>query len=130
MPEPARFAGRRYALRMRKSTITKRQVWHLRSFPAAALGAELRRLRTERGLSQRELGAPLTAAFVSAVERGAAVPSLPALAIMAAQLRVPLSSIFAAINNGLESVYNGAHEDQGAAAAGKGRKEAPPGHRC
>lgn len=111
MPEPARIVRRRYPQYMRKSTITKREIWHLRSYPAGALGAEIRRLRIERGLSQRELGAPLTAAFVSAVERGATVPSLPALAIMAARLRVPLSTIFAAINSRLDAVYNGVHED-------------------
>lgn len=114
MPEPAGIARRRYSFFVRRSTITKRHVWRPHSYPAAALGAELRRLRLERGLSQRELGGPLSGAFVSAVERGTTVPSLPALAIMAGRLRVPLSAIFAAINNGLDSVYNGLHEDQDA----------------
>jgi len=125
MLEPAGIAGRRYSLYMRTSTITKRNVWHLRGYPALALGAELRRLRVERGLSQRELGDPLSAAFVSAVERGTTVPSLPALAIMAARLRVPLSTIFAAINNGLETAYNGVRDEQDGPAVGEAGEDAP-----
>jgi transcriptional regulator with XRE-family HTH domain len=37
-------------------------------------------------MTQAELGAPLTRSYVSAVERGRTVPSVPALAHMAARL--------------------------------------------
>jgi transcriptional regulator with XRE-family HTH domain len=53
---------------------------------ARALGAEVRRLRRQRGMTQAQLGAPLTRSYVSAVERGRIVPSVPALAHMAARL--------------------------------------------
>ena len=53
---------------------------------ARALGAEVRRQRRQRGLTQAELGAPLTRSYVSAVELGRTVPSVPALAHMAARL--------------------------------------------
>jgi transcriptional regulator with XRE-family HTH domain len=59
-----------------------------------ALGRELRRLRTDRELTQGELGAPLTRAYVSAVEAGRTVPSLPALQLMVDRLDVPLSAFF------------------------------------
>lgn len=53
---------------------------------ARALGAEVRRVRCERGMTQAELGAPLTRSYVSAVELGRAVPSVPALAHIASRL--------------------------------------------
>jgi transcriptional regulator with XRE-family HTH domain len=59
-----------------------------------ALGRELRRLRTNRSLTQGELGAPLTRAYVSAVEAGRTVPSLPALQLMVDRLDIPLSAFF------------------------------------
>jgi transcriptional regulator with XRE-family HTH domain len=59
-----------------------------------ALGRQLRRLRTDRTLTQGELGAPLTRAYVSAVEAGRTVPSLPALQLMVERLDMPMSAFF------------------------------------
>ena len=59
-----------------------------------ALGRQLRRLRTDRSLTQGELGSPLTRAYVSAVEAGRTVPSLPALQLMVDRLEIPLSTFF------------------------------------
>jgi transcriptional regulator with XRE-family HTH domain len=59
-----------------------------------ALGRQLRRLRTDRALTQGELGAPLTRAYVSSVEAGRTVPSLPALQLMVDRLDIPLSAFF------------------------------------
>jgi transcriptional regulator with XRE-family HTH domain len=59
-----------------------------------ALGEELRSRRTEVGLTQAGLGSPLSRAFVSAVERGRAMPSLPALAHMLARVDVSLAEFF------------------------------------
>ncbi len=53
------------------------------------VGARLRRLRAERGLTQRELAEPhYTAAYVSSVETGARTPSGDALRHFAARLGV------------------------------------------
>ncbi|MEV6909981.1 helix-turn-helix transcriptional regulator [Amycolatopsis sp. NPDC051071] len=53
------------------------------------VGGRLRRLRAERGLTQRELAEPhYTAAYVSSVETGARTPSGDALRHFAARLRV------------------------------------------
>ena len=62
-----------------------------------ALGAELRNQRQRRGMTQAAFGAPLTRAFVSAVERGRAVPSIPALEVMLVRAGIPLSTFFARI---------------------------------
>ncbi len=62
-----------------------------------ALGEELRRRRTGQELTQAAFGSPLTRAFVSAVEHGRTVPSIPALELMLARVGTPMSEFFAAI---------------------------------
>ena len=59
-----------------------------------SLGRQLRQLRKDRDLTQGELGAPLTRAYVSAVEAGRTVPSLPALQLMVDRLDMSLSAFF------------------------------------
>jgi transcriptional regulator with XRE-family HTH domain len=54
-------------------------------------------------MSQQELGFPLTRAYVSAVECGRVVPSLPALQHMADRLGVPLSDFFDAVERQLSN---------------------------
>lgn len=66
--------------------------WRLR------LGDELRRRRTDRGLTQSALGQPLTKGFVSAVEHGRAVPSLPALQLMTRRLGTTLGEFLSAVD--------------------------------
>ena len=60
----------------------------------AALGATLRRHRVARLMTQASMGYPLTRAYVSAVELGRTVPSLPALTLMVTRLDVTLSQFF------------------------------------
>jgi transcriptional regulator with XRE-family HTH domain len=63
--------------------------------PAAAgetVGERIRRLRHERGLSQRDIASPgVTYAYVSRIEAGARKPSIKALRQIARKLRVPLA---------------------------------------
>jgi transcriptional regulator with XRE-family HTH domain len=95
---------------MRKSSIAK----HNRAGPGSplslAIGRELRRQRQAKGLTQASLGAPLTRAFVSAVERGLTLPSIPALALLADRLEVPLETFFARVNTDMTVVYTGRDE--------------------
>src|SRR4051794_41750071 len=59
--------------------------------PAAgeAIGERLKRLRLERGLSQRELAAPgVSYAYISRIEAGTRQPSVKALRRLAAKLGV------------------------------------------
>src|SRR5437764_5472052 len=56
---------------------------------AETIGRRVRRLRLERGLSQRELSAPgLSYAYISRIEAGARNPSLKALRHLAQRLGV------------------------------------------
>jgi transcriptional regulator with XRE-family HTH domain len=56
---------------------------------AETIGARLRRLRLERGLSQRDLSGPgITYAYISRIEAGARHPSVKALRKLAAQLGI------------------------------------------
>lgn len=86
---------------MRESTIAKLDAWGPRTDFARALGAELRRHRHERGLRQADVGAPLTPAFVSAVELGYTVPSLAALALMLSRIGMSLGDFFDGVNSQL-----------------------------
>ena len=95
------------------------------------IGEELRRGRIERGLTQSGLGSPLTRGFVSAVERGLAVPSLPALAHMLARLDLSLSEFFERVEDRLvepelTARYDSRHERGGdpQAAAPRRRRSA------
>ncbi|HSD76220.1 MAG TPA: helix-turn-helix domain-containing protein [Solirubrobacteraceae bacterium] len=57
--------------------------------PAETIGQRLRRLRHERGLSQRELASPgVSYAYISRIEAGARRPSVKALRMLARKLGV------------------------------------------
>jgi transcriptional regulator with XRE-family HTH domain len=54
------------------------------------IGQRLRRLRTDRGLSQREIASPgVSYAYISRIEAGSRNPSVKALRMLAAKLGVP-----------------------------------------
>jgi transcriptional regulator with XRE-family HTH domain len=54
------------------------------------IGERLRRLRTDRGFSQREVSAPgVSYAYISRIEAGTRTPSVRALRMLAARLGVP-----------------------------------------
>jgi transcriptional regulator with XRE-family HTH domain len=94
-----------------------------------ALGDELRRERQRRGLTQAAFGAPLTRAFVSAVEHGRAMPSIPALEGMLARAGIPMSAFFAQIerrlvDQELTATYDLAHGDRHPQASSRRRRSA------
>lgn len=85
---------------MALSTITKQRGGGLIGQDARrALGGEIRRLRTARGLTQRELAEPLTRAYVCSVEHGRAVPSLASLVLFARRLDVPVGDLLATLDD-------------------------------
>ena len=94
---------------MRSSSIHK----HLRAGRGSALslaiGRELRRRRVDRGLTQTALGQPFTRAFVSAVEQGHALPSIPALALLTDRLDTSLHDFFQGVNEQMTGVYSAGH---------------------
>ena len=95
---------------MRKSTIRKHHVAGRDGSLASAIGLELRRRRVDAGLTQTALGEPLTRAFVSAVERGHVVPSLPALALLVQRLDLSLSEFFSGVQPDMTTAYTARHE--------------------
>jgi transcriptional regulator with XRE-family HTH domain len=62
----------------------------------------------------------LTRAFISAVERGKTVPSIPALALLVDRLDVPLDAFFSAVKRDMTVVYTSTDER---------RSHAPPRRR-
>ena len=72
---------------------------------ARNLGSLIRARRRDLGMTQTELGWPLTKGFVSEVERGRSLPSLGALVLMAQRLDVPVSYLLDEVNLGLSPVY-------------------------
>ena len=88
---------------------------------AAAIGHELRRRRRAAKLSQAAIGSPFTRAFICAVERGRAIPSIPALVIILAHLGVGLDEFFAGVQSQMTMQYTAAHVDAYDAAASGGR---------
>jgi transcriptional regulator with XRE-family HTH domain len=58
------------------------------------VGLAVRAARVARGLTQGELAGPYTAAFVSRVEHGDAIPSLSSLEVLTARLAMSLEDFF------------------------------------
>ena len=91
---------------VRESSIAKQQRAGAGGDLSIAIGRELRSLRVARGLTQASLGAPLTRGFVSAVEHGHTVPSLPALALLVDRLGIPLDVFFLRVKVQMTVLYN------------------------
>ena len=87
---------------MRVSTITKQRIAGRDSAFARLLGREIRRRRVALQLSQTEAGHPLSRAFLSSVENGRMVPSLPSLVMIARRLNSTAASILASVESQLE----------------------------
>ncbi len=76
---------------------------------AVELGRRIRAARQARGLSQAELGQPLTRAYVSQVESGRTLPSLPALLHLADRLGVEPCALLPSRATG-QTQYTRAHD--------------------
>ena len=95
---------------MGKSSISKHLGRGAGSAFALALGDAVRTRRRRLGLTQLELGHPLSKGFVSAVEHGRTLPSLGAIHLIAERLELPLHELLADVNDRLSEVYTPAHE--------------------
>src|ERR1035437_2494192 len=74
------------------SSISQHPVRHGEPY-AASLGSRIRELRIKDGLTQTELGSPLTRSLVSAIEHGRTLPSLRALMLISSRLGVPIGEL-------------------------------------
>jgi transcriptional regulator with XRE-family HTH domain len=75
------------------------------------VGSRIRELRIRAGLTQAELGAPMTRSYVSAVERGRAIPSLPSLLLMASRLGVPVGDLLGQLKWTWQESYTADHAE-------------------
>ncbi len=78
----------------------------------SGLGRELRRRRLAAHLSQLEMGLPLTRGYISQLESGKTLPSLPALIVLAQRLGTSADEILKSVNQTLSLEYPAAHEDR------------------
>lgn len=83
---------------MRSSTISKYEVAGDGSAFARTLGATIRQHRERMGMSQREIGTPLSRAFISLVENGHVSPSLASLMLISARLDLPAWELLKAVS--------------------------------
>jgi transcriptional regulator with XRE-family HTH domain len=96
---------------MRTSTIAKQRTGGRDSAFARALGREIRQRREALGLTQTIAAGPLTRAFVSSVESGRLIPSLPSLLIIARQLNASAATILRAVELQLEARDSGDQDE-------------------
>lgn len=96
---------------MRLSTIAKHLTAGGGSPFSRALGSEIRRRRVALGLSQDSVGRPLSRAFLSSVESGRSVPSLPSLLMIARRLNATGSTILASVESLLEAQDDNGNAD-------------------
>jgi transcriptional regulator with XRE-family HTH domain len=106
---------------MQKSSISKLSGRGPNSEFARSLGAAIRERRRAMGLTQTELGRPMTKGFVSGVERGRSLPSLLALTYFADRLDVPISALLEGVKEGLPRVYTPPDENQHTSTASRRR---------
>ena len=78
----------------------------------SGLGLELRRRRLEAHLSQASVSAPMTRAYISQVEAGRTLPSIPALIFLAERLGTSADEILRSVNRTLSVEYPDRHEDR------------------
>jgi transcriptional regulator with XRE-family HTH domain len=62
------------------------------------LGSEIRDRRRAAGLTQAELGRPLTRAYVGMLEAGLVLPSLPTLIVLAERLGMTPDELIRVVN--------------------------------
>ena len=79
---------------------------------SVGLGRELRRRRLARRMSQHDLSAPLTRAYISQVETGRTMPSLVALVVMSERLGTSADEVLRSVNLALSAEYAGRREDR------------------
>jgi transcriptional regulator with XRE-family HTH domain len=106
---------------MRKSSISKQLGYGAGSEFATALGAEIRRRRRSGGYTQRQLGYPLTGAYISAIETGHCLPSVGALLLIAGHLGVDPGELLSSVKQDFPDVYTRRHA--------RGQDQAAPHHR-
>lgn len=101
-----------YGSAVGKSSIAKQLRAGAGSSAALELGRRVRERRLAIGMTQSELAAPLSKGFVSAVERGRALPSLGALWLFATRLGIGVGNLVDGVNGVGTPEYTAVHDDR------------------
>ncbi|MGO9207367.1 MAG: helix-turn-helix domain-containing protein [Candidatus Limnocylindrales bacterium] len=91
---------------------------------ALELGSRIRDRRRALGLTQTELGEPLTKGFVSAVERGRSLPSLAAVCLFALRLGTSVDSLVCGVEGLVTERYTARHDSHDTPSRDGGSKPA------
>ncbi len=115
---------------MGKSSIAKQLRVGAGSLAALELGRRVRERRLAIGMTQSELAAPLSRGFVSAVEKGQALPSLGTLWLFAARLGTGVGSLVDGVNGVATPEYTASHDHRTPHPRSQGRhRPATSSHR-
>ena len=110
-----------YGSAMGKSSIAKQLCAGAGSSAALELGRRVRERRLAIGITQSELAAPLSRGFVSAVEKGRALPSLGALWLFAARLGTGVGNLVDDVNGVGTSQYTPTDDHRTSRTSNSGR---------
>ncbi len=97
---------------MGKSSIAKQFGWGPRSAAAVELGHRVREQRRRCGLTQSQLGYPLSRSYVSALESGSTLPSLGTVWLLSQRLGVTVGQLIDGLNGGHRESYIPVNECQ------------------
>ena len=101
-----------YDCRMRKSSIAKHLGCGPGSPSAVALWERVREQRRRRGLTQSELGHPLSRSYVSALEKGLTLPSLGTLWLLSDRLGVSVAELIDGATSSGRTSYTSVNDSQ------------------
>lgn len=114
---------------MGKSSIAKQFGWGPRSETAIEVGKRVREQRRKRGLTQSELGHPLSRGYMSALESGATLPSLGTVWLLAQRLGVTVGDLIDGANGSSLESYTLVNEPQTKDASTRRTQRARAHHR-
>ncbi len=112
-----------------KSSIAKHFGWGPRSPTAVELGRRVRVRRRRLGLTQSQLGQPLSRSYVSALESGATMPSLGTLWLFSQRLGVTVGELIDGVNRSDPGSYTAGDEPSADRHIAPRPARARPGHR-
>ena len=114
---------------MGKSSIAKHLGWGPGSPTAIELGRRVRDQRRRRGLTQSQLGRPLSRGYVSALESGLTLPSLGTLWLLSERLGVTVGELIDGATSSDTGSYTAVHDPSADSKIARGPRRAGPHHR-
>ena len=103
---------------MRPSTISKSLAAGRGTRFTRTLGSIIRERRVSLGLSQEDIGYPLSKSFISLVEHGQVSPSLASLVLISARLELPLWKLLKVVSQQMSEESQRVHHERDALTGG------------